>query len=67
MPGSREYKRGVYRVSENASSMGCIAYYNGEKFYLPGWEIGLHVSDVNSTTQIRESDILELLWEDTAQ
>lgn len=60
----RKYVKGVYRTSEDSTDSGIdVIIFDGKKWWLPGWEIGLKVSNFSSAFTIKEDDIKELLWE----
>ena len=59
-----KYKKGVYRISSNAADSNIdVIVFDGEKWWLPSWEVGLDLDNYNSSFTINKDCIKELLWE----
>ncbi len=59
-----KYKKGVYRISIKAADSNIdVIVFDGKKWWLPSWEIGLDLDDHNSSFTIDKDCIKELLWE----
>lgn len=57
------YKKGVYRISTKVADSDIdVIVFDGKKWWLPGWEVGLDLDDYNSSFTIDKDCIKELLW-----
>jgi hypothetical protein len=56
----REYTKGAYRLDEPMGDGNAeVIWYDGERWWLPGWECGMMIGARDSETVIEEWHILE--------
>ena len=61
----KTYKPGVYRISERSiDAKSPIIYFNGQEWFLPGWECGMSLEDSGSSYGFDREVVKELIWED---
>jgi len=57
----REFKPGVYLLNSKESAP--IVWFDGDYFWLPGWECRLEPSNKDDDLSINVDNIGELIWE----
>ncbi len=64
IPDSHKYTRGLYRLSPKEGALGCVAWCDGNHFFVMGCGVKLSVGEKSTQTEIAADSILELLWEE---
>jgi predicted ATP-dependent Lon-type protease len=60
----RIYKKGVYRASHVLGDAKIdVLIFDGEYWWIPGWECPMEISDHFGSFNITEDNIKDLLWE----